>query len=436
MNFFLEIFRDFGTLWKPISYSWWFVLPPLFYYVFKFLWMDFVVEYSDDGWVKKLEWVYLEFIPPKEIEKSPKVMESLYAGIAGVVVTIKPFDMYLKGAFTDRFSFEIVGEEGTMHFYARVQKKYRNLVEAQIYAQFPDAQIFEVEDYTKKFPRVIPNKHWDLWGADIESVMPSPYPIKTYDKFEEDITGTMIDPLAAMAEVIGKLGPGQHIWLQFVIEPFPEKWKNEDKEVKTVMDKLTGRNTAAPSKNILQHLIDVLVSVPKALFSPIDFSSPEKKEQSPLEFRLTPIEKEVLKAVEENIGKNTFKTKMRLLLVCRKEVFDKSIVSSFFGTIKQFNEMNLNNLKPNDASKTYADYIAKKGRLAYRQRKIYRRYRDRDMDGKKVIFSTKELATLFHFPNMEVKSPSVARIDTKRGSAPFNLPVQSFDPTQNLPPGV
>lgn len=386
-----------------------------------------MIEYSDRAWVKNLEWVYLEIIPPGDIEKSPKIMESLYAGIAGVVVTPKPFETYLKGFFTDRFSLEIVGEEGMMHFYVRTQKKYRNLIEAQVYAQLPDAQIFQVEDYTKKFPRVIPTKNWDLWGSDIEFVMPDPYPIKTYDKFEEDVTGTMIDPLAAMAEVIGKLGPGQHIWLQYVVEANPEKWKNEEKKVKELIDKLAGKEVKAPPKNVFQHFLDVLGAVPKAFFGPIEFEKAEKKEQAPLEFRLTPGEKDVLKAVEENVGKNVFRTKMRLLIVCRKEVFDKSFVSAFFGAIKQFNDLNLNNLKPQDASKTYANYIFKKSRLAYRQRKIYRRYKDRDMDGKTIIFSTKELASLFHFPNMEVKSPSVSRIDTKRGSAPVNLPIQPTD---------
>lgn len=424
MKLFIEAIASFKDFWQPLSYVWWIIFPPVLYYLFKFLWMDFVIEYSDKAWVKTLSWTYLEIISPKDIEKSPKIMESLYAGIAGVFVTITPFDRYLKGAFTDRFSLEIVGEEGMMHFYIRTQKKYRNLIEAQIYAQIPDAHIFEVEDYAKKLPRIIPNKNWDLWGSDIELVMPDPYPIKTYDKFEEDVTGTIIDPLAAVAEVIGKLGPGQHIWLQYVIEPNPEKWKEEEKEVKKLIDKLAGKEAKASPKNVLQHLGDVIGAVPKAFSGPIEFSDAEKKEQAPLEFRLTPMEKEVLKAVEENLGKNMFRTKMRLLLVCRKEVFDKSFVSAFFGALKQFNDLNLNNIKPQDASKTYANYLFKKSRLAYRQRKIYRRYRDRDMDGKTVIFSTKELATLFHFPNMEVKAPSVARIDTKRGSAPINLPIQ------------
>jgi hypothetical protein len=66
----------------------------------------------------------------------------------------------------------------------------------------------------------------------------------------------------------------------------------------------------------------------------------------------------------------------------------------------------------------------KKSRLEARQRKIYRRYKSRSMDGALMVFSTKELATLFHFPNMEVKAPSVTMIQSKRGTAPSNLPIE------------
>ena len=94
------------------------------------------------------------------------------------------------------------------------------------------------------------------------------------------------------------------------------------------------------------------------------------------------------------------------------------------GAIKQFSDLNSNSMKPDNGSKTYAYYVATDARQNYRRRKIYRRYRDRDMDGAKVVFSTTEMATLWHFPNMNIKAPSVTRVESKKGSAPFNLPVK------------
>jgi len=115
---------------------------------------------------------------------------------------------------------------------------------------------------------------------------------------------------------------------------------------------------------------------------------------------------------------------MRFIYIGKKKGYDMAYVSAFFGAVRQFSDLNLNTLKPDNQSKTYAYYVATEARANYRRRKIYRRYRDRDMDGYKAVFSTTELATLFHFPNMNIKAPSVTRVESKKGSAPFNLPVK------------
>jgi len=385
--------------------------------------MDYAAKYSADSWLRSWKWTILEIIPPREIEKGPQLMESIFSGFAGVITTYSTFDTYIKGAFMERFSIELVGEEGKVHFYIRTMKKYRNLVESHVYSKYPDAEILEVPDYTAKFPKIIPNRDWTLWGCDFEFQNPDPIPIKTYDRFEESVTGEMIDPMATLIEVMGALGPGQHIWLQFILSPLNEKW-NIDKGQKKVLEKLKG--TLAESKGgILADIGDVLSNVFKGLFGPVEFKAAEKKDLGPLEFRLSPGEKEVLKATEENLGRNSFTTKMRFLFISHRERFEKPFVSAFIGAIKQFNDANFNQMKPENVSKTYAsDKFLAKSRLAFRQRKIYRRYRDRDMDGKKIVLSNKELATVYHFPDMGVKSAAITRTESKLGSAPPNLPVE------------
>lgn len=96
------------------------------------------------------------------------------------------------------------------------------------------------------------------------------------------------------------------------------------------------------------------------------------------------------------------------------------------GGIKQFNDSNLNAFKPNDVTKTYANYVFSEPRLRYRQRRILRRYkfRDPDPDFTMMMLSTAELATVFHIPDMAVVAPSLSRITAKRSVAPSNLPIQ------------
>jgi hypothetical protein len=408
---------------KMFYHTWWIVLPTTFFYVFKIIWKDYVAVQSAGSWVKSKKWTLFEVIPPKEIEKGPKLMESFFSGIAAVLTTYNTFDEYIKGAFWhDRFGLELVGEEGKVHFYFRFEAKHKNMIEAQIYAQYPDAEIIEVEDYYEHFPRVVPNKNWDLWGTDMEFTAPNAYPIKTYDKFEESVTGEMVDPMASMCEIMGTLGPGQHIWLQYVMQPLPEQWKLT-KPQQQIIEKLTGRGKD-PDPGPFGHIAEVFSNIIKGMSQAVEFKKVEKKEQAPLEFRLTPVEKEVLKSVEEKLGRNCFLTKIRMIVLGKKENFDKNKVPAFIGTIKQFSDINMNQIKPEDVTKTYGKIFFIERMANFRKRKIWARYKTRNMDGPKMVLSTKELATLFHFPDMGVKSPSIPRTSSKLGSAPANLPVQ------------
>jgi hypothetical protein len=408
---YIEILKSFGQTFYQV---WWIVLPVAFYYVFMTLWNSFV----KDNWADNLNWTVVEIIPPKELEKGPKPMESVYFGLSGVTVSYNAFEEYILGMDTDKFSFELAGLDGEVHFYVRVQQRYRNLLESTIYAQYPGAEIIEVPDYMQNFPKVMPNRDWDLWGSDMSLTAADPIPIRTYDKFEEDITGTMIDPMAAFIELFATLPPGQNLVLQFVVKPLAETWKIKEMEI---IQKLAGR-ISAPSGGIFQDIIDVFTHLFAGLLGPVEFAKTEKKEQQPLAFRLTPGEQEQLKAIEENLSKNMFKVKVRMVYFGKKEGFDMSFVSGFFGALKQFNDLNLNNLRPND-SKTTAHFVAIVPRLQAMKRRIFDRYRRRNTDGVNVIFSTSELATLYHLPDMGVMTPALPRVESKKGTAPANLPI-------------
>jgi hypothetical protein len=287
-------------------------------------------------------------------------------------------------------------------------------------------EIREVPDYVGNAPGVVPNKEWDLWGTDMVLVGPDPLPIKTYDFFEEDITGKMIDPMAGLIEALGKVGQDQKTWFQIVIVPLSEAWSKEGHEL---VEELAGRKKKVKKKGIIGGVFGEIAEVGNNII-PAFTKQPEwvgkteeKKSEDPLDLRLTPGERKALEALEANVGKNVFKTKMRFVYLGRREQFTKSVVSSFIGGIKQFADMNLNSFKPDAASKTFANFYLREIRLRHRQRKIFRRYKDRDMDGAKFILSTKELASLFHMPDMVVQSPYLRRVEAKKSGAPANLPV-------------
>jgi hypothetical protein len=412
---FQDLFQNFRNFFEVFALTWWIFLPPMLYLAFKAIWMDFIWG----RYAGSVQYQLLEIIPPRDVEKSPKLMESFYFGLAGSIGTISTAEELTMGRLPDKFSLELVSDDGKVHFYIRTPKAYINLIEAHFYAQYPDMIIQAVEDYVGDVPKMVPNANWELWGADFELQKPDPYPIRTYKYFEETVTGKMIDPLSAILESMGKIGLNQKLWLQFVIIPAKESWAGT--EAQKHVDKITGKAKKAKGFGaIFSDLFSDFFTI--AAGKPVE---PKKEEQAKFNIQaLTPGEQDALKVLQENMGKNFFKTKMRMIYLGRKENFDKGAVSGFIGAIKQFNDNNLNSFVPNDISKTYSWYFLTQERLRYRQRKLFRRYKDRDMDGVKFHLSTEELATVFHMPDMSVVAPSITKVEARRGGAPSNLPTQ------------
>jgi hypothetical protein len=420
-----SIAQAISQIFSVGTHVWFFVLPVMLYPLFMFVWMNHTIGKYESSVPR----VMLEIIPPKEIEKSPQLMESLFDGLSGTDKGYVAYEQYVLGMGPPKISLEIMGSEGHAHFYIRTPTIIRNLIEAHLYAQYPDVEIIEVEDYVNEVPKSIPNKDWNLWGTDMRLLKADAYPIKTYHYYEESVTGKMIDPLAGLLEVISKLAPGQKIWLQYIISPERGTWY--DKEGKVLVDEIVKGKKEKPSglmSMLGSHLWDILSGVVRGIFggTPPEVKKADSK-TDPLDLRLTPVQRKVLEAVESNIGKNVFKVKMRFMYLGRRETYNSgSFLPAIFGAlIKPYSDGNLNSIIPDNPTKTSVEYVMMKSRLLYLQRRLYRRYRDRDRDPSNNMFvlSTSELATLFHLPDGSVISPALTRVTAKRGGSPSNLPI-------------
>ncbi|NTW14514.1 MAG: hypothetical protein HGA31_05820 [Candidatus Moranbacteria bacterium] len=402
----------------------WYLVVPFFFPLVKYVWREYIKRVYRGG----LKYVLLEMIPPKELEKSPKPMELFFSALAGTVRGFNAYDKYVDGAVPAFFTFEIVGDGGDIHFYIHTEKKFQNLVEAHLFAQYPDMEIFEVPDYTEDVPSTVPNDGWDLWGVEFEAVKPDLYPIKTYDRFEEDVTGKMVDPISGILEVMSKLPPNQKLWFQMVVwTPKPSNYAH----LKDTIDEFVGKKK--PKKGLFESgfiadLADVFSNVFKGIFGVVEFSSPNAKkeeQEQPIEFKLRPVQKDVLKALENNLGKQMFLVKPRMVYIGKRENFDKNVAKAFVGAINQFSDQNMNGFKKGKRSETKADFFMVDERVTQRKHRIFNRYidRDDDPDDTSKFMSADELATIFHPPDMTVLTPTLQRVSAKRGSAPSNLPI-------------
>src|SRR3990167_9984514 len=139
----MEIFiaTPLTILFAIARYIWWIITPLVLFPIFADLWRYQRIIF----WFGTLDFMLLEVKLPPEVEKTPKAMEVVFSGIHAAWSVIKWRNKWLEGELQPRFSFEIAGTGGEMHFYIRFERKFRQFIEAKIYSQYPDAEIFEVE---------------------------------------------------------------------------------------------------------------------------------------------------------------------------------------------------------------------------------------------------------------------------------------------------
>lgn len=379
---------------------------------------------------KGIKYTLLAIDIPKENEQSPKAVESIFAHLHGAEDNPTWWEAHWHGKFQLSFSLELISVEGYIQFLVRTPEQFRDLVEAAFYAQYPEAEITQVEDYTTDIPSNFPDEHYEIYGTDLTFIRPSCYPIRTYITFEHNLSGELKDPMSALLETLSRIGPGEQIWLQLIVAPGSyENWiRSGINEVK----KLTKAKTDVSEHigdRIVKSTIDAMWSAGNAIISSdAESSTPEKKRTDPSMIQyLSPGEKDTLYAIESKITRMGFGTKFRFAYLGRQEVFDKAKgVSPVFGAVKQFNTVNLNGFKPDSKTKTKGHLPFKKKSLAKLQGKLIRNYKSRDAKAgsSPIILNIEELATLWHFPVITVKAPSVKKAESKRGEPPFGLPVE------------
>jgi len=402
-----------------------------------FLVLNYLEEYKEEKYKANWEWVVLAVdVPPMNLQ-TPRAVEQLFAHLAGAYDSPNLADRFRHGYKQRWFSFEIISIEGYIQFVVRTEVAFRDLVEAAIYAQYPEAEIIEVEDYTKPMLEEFQAGTIDIWAADFSLTEKDAYPIRTYEEFEHSISKDEIlkDPMAPFLESFSRIGRGEQMWFQILIEPKGSSWKEDViLEIKT----LIGEKVDKPSTNPLAFLTDNAIT--KEIGASIreintQFTGGEPGEaamydadddggaQNKLQY-LTPGQKRVLEAMEKKISKIGFKTKMRGVYLARKEVFrPERGVNALIGAVNQFNNPTSNSIVPSFSSS--AAYFAKNRRIIYRKRTLFEAFVKRKINAgaNPFILNIEELATIWHFPMSHVKTPLLGKSSAKRAEPPSGLPV-------------
>lgn len=384
-------------VWAP------FWVPIALFVAFFQLW----VTYSRTKWISQQGQVLLEIKLPREITKSPLAMEiiftSLYQASAGNYL-----EAYLKGKLRPWFSLELVSIDGHIHFYIWAHAKFKNLIEAQIYAQYPEVEVYEVEDYTKNF-------YYDmskimLWGTHFKLSGPDPLPIKTYvdyglDKNEKE--EYKIDPMTSILEYLGSLKKGEQAWYQILIQAHRSEKLIDIRFKKT--------------DDIKKEADKQLEKLRKALETGEGYPRIPSK-----------VEAETMAAVERSKDKWPFDCCIRGLYIATKESFSPISITGMIGSFRQYSSNNLNGFKFTkwtDYDYPWQDF--KRRRRTALERRFIDAYKRRSFFNvpyknyllKSFVLTTEELATIYHFPGGVASTPTLTRIPSKKAQAPSNLPI-------------
>jgi hypothetical protein len=185
-------------------------------------------------------------------------------------------------------------------------------------------------------------------------------------------------------------------------------------------------------------ILDEFIDIAKSLWGapPSEKSAKDDAQDDALKMmNLKPKEKKQVESIHRKTSKLGFECKNRFIYIAKKEVMNKAkAVNGFVGFMKQFMDLDTNNLKPDlEVTGTRANYLFKQSIIKSRKRKIMSAYKSRSpaMGRKRYILNIEELATIWHFPlEAVVKAPLLQKAPGRKSEAPISLPIEGENQRQ------
>ncbi len=446
MEAVFKFFDKFGVNYKPLIvivglgmlYAAWRILPvdesiifqtaftlaPIWLPLVTFLlFYEYWLYYVQKEFLLSQGRVTLELKIPQETFKSPEAMELVLNQLYQTYSPDNHIQTYIDGKHPLTFSLELVSREGDVKFYMNVpRKKFKNMTETQMYAQYPGIEVRELDvDYTAEI--VGDPEKFDLFSIHFGLKKADAYPIKTYIDFGLDKLPKeeeKIDPLTTILEMLGSIGPGEFYWIQILFNA------NMERDLKT------GVLTLSPDwKKAARDQIQKII---KDASKRAGMKDKDGNDQINM-MALTDGEKDTIKAIERTLGKSAFNVAIRGMYNARKGFYNPGErIGPLITCWRSFDDINRNQI--GFRWRTDFDWnwwqdpkgeIRQALKLAELDEYKRRAYTSRAMgvDERKVMTS-EELATVFHIPGKVATTPTLGRIPSKRAEAPSNLPIGSL----------
>jgi len=325
--------------------------------------------------------------PPalQQIQEKIGVAETFFSTIAGMNAE-KGFKAWLFGR-SDTFALELVADDGKINFYLSMPAHLQPYVEEQIQAQFPSSFIEEVGDYNIFRPKGVVLGKMLTFGRDYI------FPIKTYKKFDSD-------PLNSITNALSKIEEKDGATVQIVIRSARASWHDLGVKVASKMQQ---------GKKLEDALKEVKGGFGEAFMGFVKAAKVKKPDQSPEAYKLSPMEEEVVKALEEKSSKAGVDANIRIVVASDNKAKADQYLNNLVNAFSQYNVYKYGNgfqVSDRPLKRLVNDFI----------------YRHFD-EGKRMVLNTEELASLYHLPIPLVsEAPNIRWLESKKAAAPLNMP--------------
>lgn len=416
--------------WTLFAYGGWIPFVWVFWDGFKNIWLNS----RQDRYAPTIPYMLLSVNIPRMNEQSPKAVEHMFTHLAGTYSSPNFKEKWFQGKFTPSFSFEYASIDGYTQFIVRTPVPFRDLIEASIYSQYPDAEVVEIPDYTQAVPHDYPNADWDCWGTEFTLAKPSAYPIRTFSEFEHTLSQELKDPLASLLETLSRLKNGEQVWIQILVTPRDQDWT---KESLALTDKLKGRPPKKKKPGIIEQTVEGSLGIVTGVVSQIvsggseGEKKPDKKEENKV-MNLSPGERKMLEQIELKASKIGFGVKIRFVYVARKGVFRKGpVISMVRGALGLFGSLDGNSLKNYGKAAPKSDYFWQRWSAEEKKTTIIKRFAGRSGSGaERFVLNSEELASLWHFPQILIKAPLLKKVESRKVEPPFSIPLAPDAPPE------
>ena len=128
-----------SVIWQIVKSWWWVALIFILWRPFMFMY----VWWRQQRYDETIKRIVLEIKMPKEVLRPIKAMEDAFAGFHSIHDVFTWREVWIEGQFILRIALEIASIDGQVHFFIRTPQQFRGIIESNVYAQYPEAEITE-----------------------------------------------------------------------------------------------------------------------------------------------------------------------------------------------------------------------------------------------------------------------------------------------------